>query len=156
MDGLWKFLENEGIRPQQFSDAQPKAEKGSTSWGKKREEAGEKSSRNQRENQTAGKKETVKETSESKCQEPTEYSFKPRNRVDDVKEQLDLFNEWRTWKDLITWGEETEGINSRSRATCYQIVDKLKLGRKFSPWLRQEMESIWKIAIKNGFKPKLS
>jgi very-short-patch-repair endonuclease len=26
MDGLWKFLENEGIRPQQFSDAQPKAE----------------------------------------------------------------------------------------------------------------------------------
>ena len=156
MDGLWKFLENEGIRPQQFSDAQPKAEKGSTSWGKKREEAGEKSSRSQGENQTAGKKETVKETPESKCQEPTEYSFKPRNRVDDVKEQLDLFNEWRTWKDLITWGEETEGINSRSRATCYQIVDKLKLGRKFSPWLRQEMESIWKIAIKNGFKPKLS
>ncbi len=156
MGGLWKFLENEGIRPQQSSDAQPKTNKGNTSGGEKREETGKKSNHSRDENQTAGKKETVKETPEGKSHESAKYSFKPKDRVDDVKEQLDLFNEWRIWKELITWGEETERINSYSRAMCYQIVDKLKLGRKLSPWLRQEMELIWKIAIKNGFKPKLS
>ena len=67
---------------------------------------------------------------------------------------MDLFDNWEVWQNLVIWGVDTGSIDSRSRAIGYQIVDKLKLGRKISPWLRNEMEEIWNTAIKKGYKPK--
>jgi hypothetical protein len=55
----------------------------------------------------------------------------------------------------ISRREVEEKFEEKTRAFSWQVVDKLKLGRKIPHWLRNEMMKIWKTAIKKGFKPKI-
>ena len=68
--------------------------------------------------------------------------------------ELSVLNNWKVWDDLVDWATKTGSIESRLRGISYQIIEKLKLGRKINPWLQNQMENIWKTAISKGFKPK--
>jgi hypothetical protein len=81
-------------------------------------------------------------------------SIKPDDRITEIKELIDLINNWKVWQDLVNSGQETGCIDSHSRAISWQVIDKLKLGRKNPHWLRNEMIELWRTAITKGFKPK--
>ena len=165
MDSLWSFLRNEGIRPKLPSEEGPEVkEKVFPSGGEGNHDREATASQNVGPSEkcdcglNGSKKnnEIVQPGGEKR-----ENVAHPRNnnvskdRIDQVKELLDPYGNWRIWQKLISWGEGTDYIDSFSRAISYQIIDKLKLGRKFNPWLRKEMERIWKTAIKKGFRPEL-
>lgn len=79
-------------------------------------------------------------------------------------QQIDLFSpqnvlsvsdNWKVWHDLVEWAVRNGYLDSRSRGISYQVIERLKLGRKMNPWLKNEMERIWKFAINKGFKPEI-
>ena len=167
LESLWRFLENESVyaKPvskEEIEDYHPLPPSGET--GEKKlfnlSSAQEKVKEKINEIKSDGKeyKESEKHREEIiKIGTLLKNDYLPKeplDRLGQIKEQLDLFDNWKVWQNLVIWGVGTGSIDSRSRATGYQIVDKLKLGRKISPWLRNEMEKIWKAAIKRGFKPK--
>ena len=110
--------------------------------------------------ETEDKKPNVTNERESETEHGTKEGLKKK---DDTKQNLldipiktDLFlasKDWRTWQLLVEWATKTNQIESHWRSIGYQVVDKLKLGRKISPWLQKEMDHIWKLSIKKGFRP---
>ncbi|MDI7258927.1 MAG: AAA domain-containing protein [Thermodesulfobacteriota bacterium] len=169
MEGLWKFLEDEGITPKPLSKVEPEGKQAMFLSEQDKEQESLSSSSHHEKSTEEGKHGTLETRNYKATKQPNEevkkdgthpwsndISVKSIDRVVQIKEFLDLFNDWKIWQNLISWGESTGNIDSHSRAIGYQIVDRLKLGRKFSPWLRKEMETIWKTAIKKGFKPEIN
>jgi len=167
LESLWTFLENEGINPKPRSEVQGDA-KQVVLVGEEGQKSLTRSSPNEilteKPNRTKDDDKHHKEPEQSRKenQKKTDHlqsghvSVKPPDRIDQIKELLELSENWKVWQNLVIWGERTGNIDSRSRAIGYQIIDKLKLGRKISPWLRGEMETIWRIAIKKGFKGEIN
>jgi very-short-patch-repair endonuclease len=167
LESLWKFLENESVYPKPVFKEEPEGHHSMHPLGGAEEQksfnlspAREKVKEKIDEIKSDGKEYKESEKHNKEITETTtrlknnNLPKEPPDRVAQIKEQLDLFDNWEIWQNLVIWGVGTGGIDSHSRAIGYQIVDKLKLGRKISPWLRNEMEKIWKTAIKKGFKPK--
>ena len=164
MESLWKFLDNEGITPKASEKAPEGGRVTFSSDGEREQDSTISSSRHEKPTEKNdhdgsgskshdGTKQPIEEIIEEAAQpNDNNVSIQSNDRVDQIKPLLDLYNDWKYWQKLISWGESTNYIDSRSRAISYQIVDRLKLGRKINPWLRKEMERIWKIAIKKGFR----
>jgi very-short-patch-repair endonuclease len=169
MENLWNFLKNEGITPKTVSEEgsegrekifpsgterKPDAFTSAAQDGKPFEKNDYEGSGSDRHSEAIQpSKEVRKDIVHAKNKNG---SIRSDDRLGQVKEFLDLYNNWKIWQKLISWGESTDYIDSFSRAICYQIVERLKLGRKINPWLTKEMERIWKTAIKKGFKAELT
>jgi very-short-patch-repair endonuclease len=163
LEGLWRFLEDERIRPYRLSDEAEGGEK-SNLLGK---ESGEQkltgsSLQNESMNKERGSNEedkssrTTLRTGENiNDSMPDGISIQSRDRIGEMKELIDLISNWKAWQELIDWGHKTGNVDSHSRAISWQVLDNLKLGRKMPLWLRNEMIKIWKTANKKGFKPKI-
>jgi very-short-patch-repair endonuclease len=167
MESLWNFLNDEGIRPIRLSGEGPDNREEKVSLGEESRNEPLTGSSFKKESAAQGQKEkydkegfkeskTIKETEESASGPLDSHkSIKPNDRISEIKELIDLINNWKVWQDLVNWGQEAGCIDSHSRAISWQVIDKLKLGRKIPHWLRNEMMKIWKTAIKKGFKPKI-
>jgi len=167
LESLWTFLENEGINPKPLSEMQGDAIQvvlGEEEGQKSLTQSSPNEILTEKPNKTKDDDKHHKEPEQSRRenQKKTDHlqsghvSVKLPDRIDQIKGLLELSENWKVWQNLVIWGERTGNVDSRSRAIGYQIIDKLKLGRKISPWLRQEMEKIWRIAIKKGFKAEIN
>jgi hypothetical protein len=167
MESLWNFLNDEGMRPIRLSGEGPDNREEKGSLGEESRNEPLTGSSFKKESAAQGQKEkydkegfkeskTIKETEESASGPLDSHkSIKPNDRISEIKELIDLINNWKAWQDLVNWGKEAGCIDSHSRAISWQVIDKLKLGRKIPHWLRNEMIKIWKTAIKKGFEPKI-
>ncbi len=169
MENLWNFLKNEGITPETVSEEGSEGKEKIFPSGTERKpdafitaaQDGKPFEKNDYEGSGNGRHSEAIQPSKEVREDifhakNKNGSIRSDDRLGQVKEFLDLYNNWKIWQKLISWGESTDYIDSFSRAICYQIVERLKLGRKINPWLTKEMERIWKTAIKKGFKAELT
>jgi hypothetical protein len=113
MESLWSSLNDEGIRLIRFAKEAPKNREERVSSG---EESGNKpfsESSFKKESVAQGEKEkydkegikdskTIKETKESASGPlDNDKSVKPTDRISEIKELIDLINNWKVWRDLI-------------------------------------------------------
>jgi len=156
LESLWRFLEDEGINPVNLSDVSG----GKTRNGVRPSTSGENLTRDETPEETEGKKPNGTTDRGSKAEHCTEDGSKKKENTKQnqpgAPNKTDLFSaskDWRAWQLLVEWATKTNQIESHGRSIGYQVVDKLKLGRKISPWLQKEMDYIWKLSIKKGFRP---
>jgi len=145
LESLWRFLEEEGINPVNLSDVSG----GQTRNGVRPSTSGENLTRDETPEETEGKKPNGTTDRESKAEHCTEEGSKKKENTKQnqpgAPNKTDLFSaskDWRAWQLLVEWATKTNQIESHGRSIGYQVVDKLKLGRKISPWLQKEMDYI--------------
>jgi very-short-patch-repair endonuclease len=151
LEALWQFLEDEEIKPTQFGgvnkentqkDVAPppdaKKEASSVESSSAYYESIIKSEKD-KSTKSDGRKEVDEKNAKvvSYSQQDNKGSveaFTELNRTQELIKSMTVpnislpSNNWKTWSDLIAWGQKTGSLESHWRAISYQIVDKLKLG----------------------------
>ena len=165
LEGLWRFLGDEGIMPHRSSDEEGEGGEKSNPMGEeskgnsfgsslKNESTIKERDKKRRDEEDKSSKIILKSGENINDSMPDSISIQSHDRIGEIKELIDLISNWKAWQELIDWGHKTGNIDSHSRAISWQVLDNLRLGRKMSLWLRNEMIKIWRTANKKGFKPR--
>lgn len=145
LEGLWHFLEAEGIEPILFIK-QSESKSSSTSTN-------------------ASKNESIKENFNKKPNDETKKKDYPKSKSTPVpltphEVQINLFDKkkipqlstnWKVWREISEWGKKTMAINEYWWNLASDISKRLKEKKEISPKQRGNMNKCWKTVFIKGF-----